>query len=126
MLRNTLRNIGWALLSYWLGLPSLLGVFQYSQMILKHSLCQLRHQWKFQPKYWNYTGKLKSYRNRFLPMKKGLKRLIHYGLKTPVILLVFLSVPITGICQKDTLTTQELSNYYKLLGLINTDLKDYD
>jgi hypothetical protein len=31
-----------------------------------------------------------------------------------------------GICQKDTLTTQELSNYYKLIGLINTDLKDYD
>lgn len=126
MLRNTLRNIGWSLLSYWLGSPSLLGVFQYSQILLKHSLCRFRNRIPFQPKYWNYTDKLNSCKNRLQPLRKGFKRLIRYGQKTPVILLVFLSVPITGICQKDTLTTQELSNYYSLIGLINTDLKDYD
>ncbi|WP_337045471.1 hypothetical protein [Emticicia sp. 17c] len=33
---------------------------------------------------------------------------------------------ITAKSQSDTLTTQELSKYYSLIGLINTDLKDYD
>ena len=126
MLRNTLRNIGWSLLSYWLGSPSLLGVFLYSQMLLKHQFCHLRSRIKYQPKYWSYTGKLKPYKHRWQPLKKGLKRLTPYGRKMPVLLLISLFAPIMGICQKDTLTTQELSNYYNLIGLINTDLKDYD
>lgn len=126
MLRNIVRNIGLSLLSYCLGLPSLLGVFQYSQMLLKNKLCQLRSLMKFQTKYWNYTDKLKPCRSKTRHWSKGFKRLIPYGRRMPVLLLISLSVPITATCQSDTLTTQELSNYYSLIGLINTDLKDYD
>ena len=126
MLRNTLKNIGWSLLSYWLGSPSLLGVFQYSQIVLLNYLYRLPNKATFQPKYYSYIGKLKPCKNRLQRLKAKSKSLIRLGWKMPVLLLISQFVSITATCQKDTLTTQELNKYYSLIGLINTDLKDYD
>ncbi len=126
MLRNTLKNIGLALLLCYLGLPSLYWPVQYFQIILKHNLCQLRNKAIFRQKYTNYTSKLKPCKNKTFNWSKGFKRLILCGWKMPVILLISQFVSITAKSQSDTLTTQELSKYYSLIGLINTDLKDYD
>lgn len=126
MYRTILKNIGLGFLSFWFGSWCLPLLFQYSQMVFTHKLCHLRSKAMFQAKYWRYTSKLKPYKNRIQPLSKAFKRLIPCAWKMPVLIFISLSVPITATCQSDMLTTQELSNYYSLIGLINTDLKDYD
>lgn len=126
MLHNTLRDIGLALLFYCLGFSSSYGAMPYCQIVLQNCLHKLPSKATLQQKYWHYKNTLRPYNNRFQYLKPKSKALTRFGWKMPVILLINLSVLTTGNCQGDTLTTSELNNYYSLIGLINTDLKDYD